>query len=76
MVDTKLLDEKIKASGIKVSFLIKQLGLSPQGFYKKKNGHTKWRGAEMYVVKDVLRLSELEAQKIFYPESTHEDVPR
>lgn len=75
MVNTLLLDEKIKASGIKVSFLIEALGLSPQGFYKKKNGKTKWRGAEIYVVKDVLRLSDIDAQKIFYPESTQINVP-
>lgn len=76
MTDTKLLDEKIKASGVKVSFLSEQLGLSRQGFYKKKdNPNAKWRGSEIYVIKDVLRLSEMDAHKIFYPQSTPAGVP-
>ena len=68
-VNTQLLDEKIAESGIKVSFIIKQLGLSPEGFYKKKRGETPFRTAEIYVLCDLLRLSEREKILIFYPES-------
>jgi len=75
MVDTELLDEKIKKSGVKISFLIDKLGLSSQGFYKKKkNPKAKWRGSEIYVIQDILRLSDAETNKIFYSESTPFDV--
>ena len=68
-VNTQLLDKAIADSGIKVSFIIKQLGLSPEGFYKKKRGETPFRIAEIYVLCDLLRLTERDKQLIFYPES-------
>lgn len=49
-VDTQLLDEKIEKSGLKVSFLIEKLGISPNGFYKKKNGEIPFRTSEVYVL--------------------------
>lgn len=67
-VDTQLLDEKIEKSGLKVSFLIEKLGISPNGFYKKKNGEIPFRTSEVYVLCDLLRIeSEEEKQKIFCP---------
>jgi len=68
-VNTQLLDEKITDSGIKVSHIIKKLGLSPEGFYKKKRGETPFRTAEIYVICDLLRLTEAEKSLIFYPKS-------
>ncbi len=68
-VNTQLLEEKIEKSGIKVSFLVKKLGLSREGFYKKKCGQIPFRIAEIYVLCDLLRISEAEKPLIFYPES-------
>lgn len=68
-VNTQLLEKKIADSGIKVSFIISKLGLSPEGFYKKKRGETPFRVAEIYVLCDLLRLTEAEKSLIFYPES-------
>lgn len=68
-VNTQLLEEAIADSGIKVSFIIKKLGISPEGFYKKKRGEIPFRTAEIYVLCDLLRLSEREKSLIFYPES-------
>ena len=48
-VNTQLLEKKIKESGIKVSFIIEKLGLSSEGFYKKKRGEIPFRIAEIYV---------------------------
>ena len=67
-VNTQLLEEKIADSGIKVSHIINKLGLSPEGFYKKKRGETPFRIAEIYVLCDLLRISEKEKSQIFYPE--------
>lgn len=68
-VNTQLLEKKIADSGIKVSHIIKKLGLSPEGFYKKKRGEIPFRIAEIYVLCDLLRISEAEKSLIFYPES-------
>ena len=68
-VNTQLLEKKIKESGIKVSFIIEKLGLSSEGFYKKKRGEIPFRIAEIYVLCDLLRISESEKPLIFYPES-------
>jgi len=68
MINAQLLDKKIEESGLKTNFLISQLGLSANGFYKKKNGETPFRVSEIYVLSDLLRLSAEEKTKIFYPE--------
>lgn len=69
-VNTQLLDDKITESGLKVSFIIEKLGLSHNGFYKKKNGVTPFRTAEVYVLCDLLRITDPEEkEKIFSPKS-------
>lgn len=69
MLNTQLLDKKIESSGLKVGFIVDQLGLSRNGFDKKRKGKTPFRVAEVYVLCDLLRLSEEERRKIFYEES-------
>lgn len=67
-VDTQLLDEKIKESGLRVDFIISKLGISPTAFYKKKSGATPFRGSEVYVLCDLLRIDDdAEKEKIFLP---------
>ena len=67
-VNTEMLDEKITASGLKVDFIIDKLGLSPNGFYKKKNGKTPFRIAEVYVLCDLLHITDQnERDQIFLP---------
>lgn len=66
-VNTLLLDEAIEKSGLKIGFIIEKLGLSPNGFYKKRKGITSFRKSEIYVLCDLLRLTEEQAEKIFYP---------
>ncbi len=65
-VNTQLLDEKIKESGLKTTFIIEKLGLSANGFYKKKNGETNFRVSEVYVLCDLLHISEQEKNEIFF----------
>lgn len=69
MLNTQLLDKKIESSGLKVGFIVDQIGLSRNGFDKKRKGKTPFRVAEVYVLCDLLRLSEEERRKIFYEES-------
>ena len=66
MVNTQLLDDKIEKSGFKVGYLVDILGLSRNGFNKKRNGKTMFRKAEIYVLSDLLHLTEDEKQAIFF----------
>lgn len=66
MLNTQLLDEKIDKSGFKVGYLVESLGLSRNGFDKKRKGKTPFRTAEIYVLCDLLKLSESEKMAIFF----------
>ena len=66
MVNTQLLDEKIVSSGLYLKFIIEKLGLSRNGFDKKRKGKTPFRTAEIYVLCDLLNLSEEDRQDIFF----------
>lgn len=66
MIDTQLLDKKIEESGLKISFIIEKLGLSRTGFDKKRKGKTPFRVSEVYVLKDLLHLTDEEESLIFY----------
>ena len=69
MIDTQLLDEKIALSGLRISFIVENLGISRQAFDKKRKGLSKFRIAEIYVLADLLKLTLEEKIKIFYPKS-------
>ena len=56
MVNTQLLEEKIKKSGLRVDFLIETLGISHTAYYKKKDNKTPFRAAEVYVLCDLLNI--------------------
>lgn len=71
-VNTQLLDKAIKDSGIKISFLCEKLGLSRNGFEKKRKGITPFRGSEIYVICDLCRISESDKCLIFYPDGSPE----
>lgn len=66
MVNTQLLDERIAASGFKLSYIVENVGLSRQGFDKKRKGITPFRKAEVYVLSDMLKLTDEEKMKIFF----------
>lgn len=66
MVDTQLLDAKIEASGFKKGFIVEKLGISRFGFDKKCKNLTPFRVAEIYVLCDLLHISEDDKEKIFF----------
>ena len=70
LVNSELLEKYIANSGLKTSFICTQLGISRQAFDKKRKGRFAFRGAEMYVLCDLLRISDSDKQKIFYPNAT------
>lgn len=67
MVNTQLLEQKIADSGLKIGHIAKTLGLTRQGFDKKRKGKTSFRLAEVYVLCDLLHISGEEKVKIFFP---------
>lgn len=72
MVDTQLLDSKIESSGLKKSFIVEKLGLSRFGFDKKIKGINPFRVAEIYVLCDLLNISEEEKRKIFFADEVEQ----
>lgn len=65
LVDTELLDKKIEESGLKVSYIVDNLGISRQAFDKKRKGVTPFRASEVYVICDLCRIEVPERKKIF-----------
>ena len=68
-IDTALLDEYIKNSGLRIAYIHEQLGISRQAFDKKRKGINSFRQSEVYVLCDLLHINDAETKtKIFYPE--------
>ena len=67
MVDTQLLEQKIKESGYRMDFIYKQLGITGRSYQNKVSGKTSFRAAEVYVLCDLLKITEDEQKKIFCP---------
>ena len=65
MPDTEKLKNAIANSGMKRKFIAKQLGISYYGLQKKVNGDTDFKGSEIALMRDILRLSNDEAAEIF-----------
>ena len=68
-VDVGLLEEAIVESGLRPGFLASSLGISRQAFDRKRKGKTCFRKSEIYVLCDLLRITDnTRKAKIFYPE--------
>lgn len=68
-IDTVLLEKAIAESGLKTSFICDTLGISRQAFDKKRKGKNSFRKSEVYVLCDILRITDNSLKgKIFYPE--------
>lgn len=61
-----LLEEKMESSGLKYSFIAEQLGISPQGFIKKRKGQIPFTIKEVGIIKSLLGLTNSERDKIFF----------
>lgn len=63
------LNEKIKASGYKSSYLYTQMGMSRNSFDLKRKGKIPFRVPEIYMLANLLGMTEEEKLSIFYGES-------
>lgn len=67
-IDTELLDQYIKNSGLRITYIHETLGITRQAFDKKRKGVVAFRQSEVYVLCDLLRITDAaEKAKIFYP---------
>lgn len=68
VIDKGLLDYYISKSGYKVAFLCEKMGISGTAWYKKVSGENSFRVSEVFVLQTLLKISDDDANKIFYPE--------
>lgn len=66
-IDTTLLEEAIENSGLRINYILEQLGISRQSFDRKRKNVDKFRQSEVYVLCDLLRLDKEQKKKIFLP---------
>lgn len=66
-IDTELLAKAIDASGIKSSHFADTLGISRQSFNNKCRGKSQFKLSEVYVMGDLLKLSNEKKDEIFFP---------
>ncbi len=67
MTDTKLLNEKILASGLKRKFIAGKLGLTTYGLQRKIENMTEFKASEISILCDVLEIKAItEKETIFF----------
>lgn len=74
--NAQLLDEKIKESGLRIDYIIENLGISGTAWYKKKSGETPFRASEIFVLCSLCNINGDERAKIFYPKSSAKAVQK
>ncbi len=66
MVNTELLREKIDSSGVKITFLAKEIGITYMALTNKMNKKVDFKCEEAGTIKKVLRLTDEEVKEIFF----------
>ena len=64
-VNTKLLQQKIKDSGLKMGFIAEKLGRSRQALSDKIQGKTEFLPSEIRIICELLQLTDEERRLIF-----------
>lgn len=63
MANTKLLREKIDASGLKLNYIADQLGITRFGLYKKLQDGSEFKPSQIMKLCNLLRIETLEERK-------------
>lgn len=69
MTDRNLLQQAIKASGLKKSYLAERCGLSRTGFSLCLNGRAEFKESQMHVLSAELKLTPEQSAAIFFAQS-------
>ena len=67
MVNTQLLDQKIKDSGLKINYIASELGITPQALQNKRSGRSAFKKLERDRLCELVNISEAEMPSIFAP---------
>ena len=65
MTNTERLQKAIDESGYTIKFIAGKLGISPQGFHKKRTGESEFTIEEMLILCDVLKITKSAREEIF-----------
>lgn len=66
MTDTVKLREVIKSRGVSFAFIARKIGMTRQGLMKKLDENSDFKAYQMFIIKDLLRLTDEEAKDIFF----------
>lgn len=66
MTNTSLLEQYIEKSGYKKSFIAAQLGLTSYGFARKVNNQSEFKGSEMTILCNLLKIDAKDKEAIFF----------
>ena len=66
MTNTTLLEQYIEKSGYKKSFIAAQLGISSYGFALKVNNKSEFKGSEMTILCNLLKINAKDKEAIFF----------
>lgn len=66
MTDTKLLREKIEASGLKLNFIASQLWISPKALTMKIENQTQFKPSEIKRLCELLGIETAEEQTLIF----------
>ena len=73
MTDTKMLRNAIEKSGLKYKFLAAELGITPYGLQKKIDNETEFKASELFILSELLGLTEKERSAIFFARVREKD---
>lgn len=60
------LNAAIEESGLPITKIARRLGVTREGFYKKKNGETEFKASEIAKLTKILGLTKARRDKIFF----------
>lgn len=63
----ELFESYVKESGLRIGFICERLGISRQAFALKRQGKIPFKGDEVLVLCDLLRIPKKDKIKIFLP---------
>lgn len=66
MINKSALKRKISKSGLKISFIAQELGISRAGLYKKMNNQSEFKLSEVEKISNVLNLQSNDKDTIFF----------
>ena len=66
MTNTKLLREKIEASGLKLQYIADQLGITRFGLYKKLQDGSEFKPSQIVKLCELLRIETAEEREQFF----------